>query len=52
MTNLIKQIEVICVFSYWEISINDYEMLFDEIIENEKMISLEEKQNELVVSII
>jgi hypothetical protein len=52
MTNLIKQIEVICVFSYWEISINDYEMLFDEIIENEKMISLEEKQNELMVRII
>lgn len=49
---MIKQIEVISVFSMWDNSINEYEMLFDEIIENERKTSLEEKQGEMIVMFI
>lgn len=37
------------MFKNWESSIHEYEMLFDEIIENERKISLDEKQTEIVV---
>ena len=40
------------MFKNWESSIQEYEMLFDEIIENERKISLDEKQAEIVLSYI
>jgi hypothetical protein len=34
----------------WEISINEYEELFDEIIESQRKFSLEDKRIETVVN--
>ncbi len=44
-----KQLEDMKFFENWEISINEYEELFDEIIESQRKYSLGEKKNETIV---
>jgi hypothetical protein len=51
MENLIQQLQKICFFSSWEISVSEYEELFDEIIDNQRKLSLEEKKTDIIVFI-
>jgi len=38
------------VFDYWNISNQEFVDIFDEIIDNQKRLSLEEKRTQIVVS--
>jgi hypothetical protein len=49
LENLIEQLKIICVFSNWEISISEYEEMFDEIIDSQRKVSLEDKKTETIV---
>jgi hypothetical protein len=42
---------LIKVFDSWEITNNEYEELFNEIIENQKKNCIKDKQNETIVKI-
>lgn len=50
LENLLEQLKNICVFNTWEISVNEYEEMFDEIIDSQRKLSLEEKKHEIIVN--
>lgn len=49
MQSIIKKLEDKKIFDDWSISIDEYGELLDEIIDNQKKQSLEEKKTQLVV---
>lgn len=51
LSNLVKKLEDIRLFENWEISIEEYGEMFDEIIENQRKICLDEKKAETIVII-
>jgi len=51
LENLINKLEKIKVFDSWEITLNEYEELFNEIIENQRKTCIQEKKTETIVII-
>jgi hypothetical protein len=51
LNNLIKNLSDKKVFDYWNVSHEEYSDIFEEIIENQKRICLEEKRNQTIVII-
>jgi hypothetical protein len=49
LQNLTNKLELIKVFDSWEITNNEYEELFNEIIENQKKICIKDIQIETIV---
>lgn len=50
LENLINKLEKIKVFDSWEITLNEYEELFNEIIENQRQTCIKEKKTETIVN--
>jgi protein SEY1 len=49
LINLMNKLNDKKVFDYWNISNQEFEDIFDDIIDNQKRISLEEKRNQIIV---
>lgn len=49
LQSLIKKLEVICYFNDWNLSYDEYEELFDEIIDNLRKVNIQNKKNETIV---
>jgi hypothetical protein len=50
LNKLMKMLNDKKVFEYWNISNQEFVDIFDEIIDNQKRLSLEEKRTQIVVS--
>ncbi len=50
MENLVNKLEKIKVFDNWEITVNEYEELFNEIIENQRKVCIQEKKIDTIVN--
>jgi hypothetical protein len=46
LTNLVNQLEKIKVFDKWEITLSEYEDMFNEIIDNQRKLCIQDKKTE------
>jgi hypothetical protein len=51
LENLVNKLEKIKVFDSWEITEIEYEELFNEIIENQRRVCIQEKKTDTIVFI-
>ena len=45
-----NKLEKIKVFDSWEITVNEYEELFNEIIDNQRKVCIQEKKTDTIVN--